>query len=68
MLALTGTARARFPAWHTHPDVWALFGAIVLGYVLACRHRRGRTGAPAATRRQAVCFGLGVLTLLVASD
>src|SRR2546429_5964615 len=52
---------ARFPAWHTHPDAWALMGAIEIAYLFAVR--RG-----GATRRQVTLFSLGVLTLLMASD
>ena len=52
---------ARFPAWHTHPDAWALLGAIELAYLLAVR--RGR-----ASRRQIMLFSCGVGVLLIASD
>ncbi len=52
---------ARFPAWHTHPDAWALMGAIELAYLFAVR--RGR-----ATRRQITLFSCGVGVLLIASD
>jgi putative membrane protein len=52
---------ARFPAWHTHPDAWALMGAIEIAYLFAVR--RG-----GATRRQIALFTCGVGVLLVASD
>ena len=52
---------ARFPAWHTHPDAWALLGAIELAYLFAVR--RGR-----ASRRQITLFSCGVGVLLIASD
>ncbi|HVE90689.1 MAG TPA: cytochrome c oxidase assembly protein [Actinomycetota bacterium] len=48
--------------WHPHPEVWALLAASAGGYVLAQR----RWGA--ATRSQKTLFGLGLLTLLVASE
>ena len=35
--------RATFPAWHTHPDAWALMGAIELGYLLMVRRQPTRT-------------------------
>ena len=52
---------AKFPAWHTHPDVWLLIGALALLYVWAAQ-------ATPPTRRQAVTFAGGLLALLVASD
>jgi putative membrane protein len=52
---------ARFPAWHTHPDSWALMGAIELAYLFAVR--RGR-----ASGRQITLFTCGVGVLLLASD
>ena len=52
---------ARFPSWHTHGDVWVLVGGLALLYVLAAR-------ATAPTRRQGLCFGGGLLALLIASD
>jgi putative membrane protein len=53
--------KATFPAWHTHPDAWALLGAIELAYLFAVRGGR-------ATRRQIILFSCGVGVLLVASD
>ena len=52
---------AKFPAWHTHPDAWALMGAIELAYLFAVR--RG-----GASRRQIALFTCGVGVLLLASD
>lgn len=52
---------ARFPAWHTHPDVWFLLGALALLYV-----RAARVSPP--SRRQALTFASGLFALLVASD
>jgi putative membrane protein len=52
---------ARFPAWHTHPDAWALLGAIELAYLFAVRGGQ-------ATRRQITLFSCGVGVLLLASD
>ena len=60
MLGVAGTA-ARFPAWHTHPDAWALLGAIELAYLFAVRGGR-------ATPRQVALFSCGVGVLLLASD
>ena len=51
---------ARFPAWHTHPDAWALLGAIELAYLFAVR--RGR-----ASPRQIILFSCGVGVLLMSS-
>jgi putative membrane protein len=53
--------KVTFPAWHTHPDAWALLGAIELAYLFAVRGGR-------ATRRQIILFSCGVGVLLVASD
>ena len=58
---MVGVAHATFPAWHTHPDAWALMGAIELAYLFAVRGGR-------ASRRQIALFSSGVLVLLVASD
>jgi putative membrane protein len=58
--AITGPP-ARFPSWHTHPDVWLLLGGLALLYVWASR-------ATPPTRRQATTFAAGLVALLVASD
>jgi len=55
--------RATFPAWHTHPDAWALMGAIELGYLLMVRRQPTRT-----PRRQVWLFSAGVAVLWLASD
>jgi len=52
---------ARFPGWHTHPDVWLLLGGAALLYCWAAR-------ATPPTRQQAERFAAGLLLLLVASD
>jgi putative membrane protein len=52
---------ARFPAWHAHPDVWALIGVLGAGYAWLAREEP-------PSRRQAVAYACGLLTLLVASD
>jgi putative membrane protein len=52
---------ARFPAWHTHADVWILIGGLGLLYGWAAR-------ATPPTRRQATWFALGLFALLGASD
>ena len=55
--------RATFPAWHTHPDAWALMGAIELGYLLTVRRQPTQT-----PRRQVWLFSAGVAVLWLASD
>jgi putative membrane protein len=64
-------AEVAFPAWEPHPDVWLLIGLLACGYAIALV-RLGPAlaphGSPVATRFQTVCFGLGLLALLVASD
>jgi putative membrane protein len=52
---------ARFPSWHTHPDVWLLLGGLALLYGWAAQ-------ATPPSRRQAATFAGGLLALLVASD
>ena len=65
---MVAVVRATFPAWHTHPDAWALMGAIELVYLWAVL-RRGPDGARAgATRHQIALFSAGVGVLLLASD
>jgi putative membrane protein len=60
-----------FPTWEPHADVWLVIGLIASGYVIALT-RLGPAlaprGSPVATSFQKVCFGLGLLALLVASD
>src|SRR5437588_9301444 len=51
----------RLPAWHAHPDAWALMGAVEIAYLFAVR--RG-----GATRKQIALFSCGVGVLLLASD
>ena len=41
---------ARFPSWHTHPDVWLLLGGLALLYVWAAR-------VTPPSRKQAITFG-----------
>lgn len=50
------------PVWHPHPDVWLVFGSIVVWYGIACRRHRLATGerTPARTVRLFV-LGIGVL-------
>ena len=59
--------RATFPAWHTHPDAWALMGAIELGYLLMVWRHRTASGTP-TPRRQVLLFTAGVAVLWLASD
>jgi putative membrane protein len=68
VLAQVGVAPARFPAWHAHPDVWALVAFLELSYLGALRRERALTGRPAATRGQVTAFSLGVAVLWIAAD
>lgn len=54
-------------AWHAHPDVWAVLGALLVGYVVAGRHWAPDPGELRANRRTGVWFGLGFAALIVAS-
>jgi len=67
-LAPLAASAVPFPAWHAHYDTWALFSLIIVGYVVALRRERARTGAPAATRGQLWAFGLGMAFMWLASD
>jgi putative membrane protein len=58
--------RATFPGWHTHPDAWALLGAIELAYLWAVL--RKHPDGVGATRHQIGLFSAGVAVLLLASD
>lgn len=53
-------------AWHAHPDVWVVLGALLVGYVVARRHWTPDPGE-LGQRRKTVWFGLGFAALLVAS-
>jgi putative membrane protein len=53
-------------AWHAHPDVWAVMGALVIGYIVA-RRRWVPPGNPVA-KRQIVFFTLGMLALEAGAD
>jgi putative membrane protein len=57
----------RLPAWHAHPDVWALFGSIVVFYLVACRRHLRETGEVTPRRRKRL-FVLGVAILWVGAD
>jgi putative membrane protein len=64
-------ADVAFPTWEPHPDVWLLIGLLASGYAIALVRlgpRLATRGTPVATPLQKVCFGLGLLALLVASD
>ncbi len=58
------------PAWHVHPDVLLLVGALALGYVFAVR-RIGPTKVHAveraASRLQIGAFSAGLIAILVAA-
>ncbi len=55
-------------AWHAHPDVWAVMGALLVGYVVARRHWAPAPDELQVQRRKAVWFGLGLLSLEIAAD
>lgn len=64
-------ARAEFPAWEPHPDVWLVVGLLVATYATAVVRlgpAHTHPGERAVTRFQVTCFGAGVLALLVGSD
>jgi putative membrane protein len=52
----------RLPAWHPHPDVWLLFGSIVVVYLMSVR-RHQRVSGEVTSRRQVRLFlgGMAVL-------
>jgi putative membrane protein len=59
------------PSFHPHPDVWLLIGVLVTTYWMLLRWVGPNHVSPGdrpASRGQIVSFGLGVLTLWVASD
>lgn len=61
---------AQFPSWQPHPDVLLLVGSLVAGYAIALTRlgpRFAPSGAPAASRFQVTCFGLGTLAMLLAA-
>lgn len=66
---MTAAATASFPAWHAHPDVWALMlGIGGLYWSAVRRHRASHPGEVAATRGQQACFYGGVAVMWLASD
>ncbi len=70
-LAALNHTRVGFPAWHLHPDVWALILVLAGGYLFALRReqaRRGPGGDRVARPLRVVAFGGGVLALWMASD
>ena len=76
-VVLGDVARARFPDWHFHPDVWLLVAVLGGTYLLALhRERRRRAAAgrsvpdsrPVVSRRQLIAFGAGLATIWAASD
>ena len=65
---MVAAATASFPAWHMHPDAWALMGAIELAYMVAVFRWARPEGGERTSRRQVVLFSAGVFTMLLASD
>jgi putative membrane protein len=52
------------PSWHVHPDVWLLFGSIVVAYFVACRRHLESTGEATRVRtKRFFLLGMGVLWL-----
>jgi len=57
------------PAWHAHPDVWALLGGVWVLYLVTVR--RHAPSAPVEARergRRTAMFSVGMAVLLVASS
>ncbi|MEX0664766.1 MAG: cytochrome c oxidase assembly protein [Acidimicrobiia bacterium] len=57
--------------WHAHPDVWLLIAVLAGGYWLLVQRVGPRFAAPGespVTRFQAICFGLGIAAVWLASD
>ena len=70
-MSLLAHAGASPWAWHAHPDVWALVAVLAGGYWLALTRlgpARVAPGMAVATRRQVVCFALGVGALWLHAD
>jgi putative membrane protein len=64
-------AAVPFPGFEPHPEVWLLVGLLGTAYAIAAARvgpRLAPPHTPVVTRLQAVCFGAGLLALLVASD
>ena len=64
-------AAVPFPGFEPHPEVWLLVGLLGAAYAIAAVRVGPRLAPPhthVVTRLQAVCFGAGLLALLVASD
>ena len=60
-----------FGVWHAHPDTWLLVALIGVAYALAVVRlgpRFAEPGHAAVTRRQVVCFALGLGAIWIASD
>ena len=61
----------RLPPWHPHPEVWLLVVVAGVWYLRTLRRTGPRRVGPEerpATRAQMWCFGLGLLTILLAAD
>lgn len=69
---MTGvTATASVGGWHPHLDVWVVLALVEIGYFAALRilgPRHLERGEKPASRRQVLCFSLGVATLWIAGD
>ena len=68
---MIAVARAAFPGWQAHPDVWLIVGLIAATYFIALRRLGPKlvaAGEVIATRRHLVCFTLGLLALWIPSD
>ncbi len=68
---MIGLARAAFPAWTAHPDVWLVVGLIAAVYYLAIRRlgpRLAPIDEPIVTPRQVRYFVLALAAIWIASD
>ncbi len=65
---MVAAATATFPAWHMHPDAWALMGAIELAYLFAVFRWARPDAGESTSRRKIFLFSAGVFTLWLASD
>jgi len=65
---MTAAVSGTFPAWHMHPDAWALLGAIELLYLVAVFRWARPDEGEVTSRRKVLLFSAGVFTLLLGSD
>jgi putative membrane protein len=56
------------PAWHSHPSVWLVLGAIWVAYLVAVRQHRAVAGEPSDRRRRTTLFSFGMACLWLGAD